>query len=275
MQRKSWHDQWIDVDKADDPGFFVRFLDETRVGNLLAIEANPQNYYAFLAPREGMSVLDVGTGSGTLLHGLAKLVGPNGRVVGIDYSKTMIEEAIRRAPADLPLEFIVDDAYAMQFDDNSFDAASSNIVFQHLPNPDKPLSEMVRVAKPGGRVVLTEQDWDTFFFDCGEKDLTRRIVAAFSDTVPNGQIGRALPRMFANAGLEQISVQGIPFVITGQQAHMLDSMVEGHLSYCFSEGVVNQAEFDSWLQEYKSRVNSGTMTIGFLIIRATGFKPGV
>ncbi len=274
MQRKSWHDQWIDVDTADDPGFFVRFLDETRVGNLLAIEANPRDYYAFLGPPEGMSILDVGTGTGTLLHGLAKLVGPNGRVVGIDYSKTMIDEAVLRKPADLPLEFKVDDAYAMQFEDSSFDAASSNIVFQHLPNPDKPLSEMVRVVKPGGRIVLTEQDWDTFFFDCGEKGLTRRIVAAFSDTVPNGQIGRALPRMFANAGLGRISVQGIPFVITGQQAHMLDSMVEGHLSYCLRESIVSQSEFDSWLQEYRSRVNAGTMTIGFLLIRAIGFKSG-
>ena len=274
MQRKSWHDQWIDVDTADDPGFFVRFLDETRVGNLLAIEASPRDYYAFLDPQEGMSILDVGTGTGTLLHGLAKLVGPNGRVVGIDYSKTMVDEAVRRKPSNLPLEFKVDDAYAMQFDDNSFDAASSNIVFQHLPNPDKPLSEMVRVVRPGGRVVLTEQDWDTFFFDCGEKALTRRIVSAFSDTVPNGQIGRALPRMFADAGLERISVQGIPFVITGQHAHMLDGMVEGHLSYCLSEGIVSQSEFDTWLHEYKSRVNAGTMTIGFLLVRATGFKSG-
>ncbi len=273
MGKATWHDQWSGVDATSDPGFFVRFLDETRASNLRMIEADPNGYYSFLEPRPGITVLDVGTGTGTLLHGLAKLGGPQGKVVGIDRSNTMIAEAIRRAQLDSPLEFQVGDAYDLQFSDSSFDRAMSHIVFQHLPQPERALKEMVRVVKPGGKVVLTEQDWDTLFFDCDDKALTRRIVHAFSDTVPNGQIGRGLPRMFAEAGLEQIAVQVIPYVLSGPPAHLLNDMVEGHLQFCESQGIVTQLEHKMWLEAYQARVNAGTMTLGFLLLRVSGTKP--
>jgi ubiquinone/menaquinone biosynthesis C-methylase UbiE len=273
MDNKAWHNQWLNVDATSDPGFFVEFLDQSRVGTLRMIEANPAAYFAYLNPRPGMRVLDVGTGVGNLIHRLAELVGTDGIVTGLDSSTVMIEEASRRAPQGLPLEYHVGDAYAMEFPDDTFDVAMSHVVFQHLPQPEKPLREMIRVTKPGGLVVLTEQDWDTLFIDGGDLSVNRRIVHAFADMLPNGNIGRQLPRMFAELGLTEITAAPSPLVLTGPAARFFDSMIEGHLGYCLANGIVTQAEHREWLSTYRQRANDGTLTVGFLSIRTSGKKP--
>src|SRR5579864_1237802 len=169
------HRDWAQLDKTEDPHAYVRFLDASRERLLAQIQKDPKAFYSYLDPKPGMQVLEVGSGTGSALHPLALLVQPGGKVVGIDYSQIMVDEAQKRADASgLPLEFLQMDAGALDFPDDSFDRTSSNIVFQHLPDPVGALREMVRVTKPGGRVVINEQDWDTFIIDGSDKDTIRK-----------------------------------------------------------------------------------------------------
>jgi demethylmenaquinone methyltransferase/2-methoxy-6-polyprenyl-1,4-benzoquinol methylase len=103
--------------------------------------------------KPGGSALDVACGSGKLTATLARVVGSQGRLVGLDFSPQMLEIARRDHPE---LEFVEGDALRLPFDDASFDAATIAFGLRNLADPVKGLREMARVVKPGGCAVVLE-----------------------------------------------------------------------------------------------------------------------
>jgi len=101
----------------------------------------------------GGSALDVACGSGKLTEELARLAGPHGRVVGIDFSPQMLEVARREHHG---LEFLEGDALNLPFEDASFDASTIAFGLRNLADPVRGLREMLRVVKPAGRAVVLE-----------------------------------------------------------------------------------------------------------------------
>jgi demethylmenaquinone methyltransferase/2-methoxy-6-polyprenyl-1,4-benzoquinol methylase len=101
----------------------------------------------------GDRVLDVATGTGDLAVELSRRVAPAGEVVGMDFSEAMLELARRKAPS---LTFESGDAQALQYDADSFDAATVGFGARNFGDLAQGLSEMARVVRPGGRVVVLE-----------------------------------------------------------------------------------------------------------------------
>lgn len=102
--------------------------------------------------RFGMRFLDVAAGSGALSIPAARL---GAQVVAIDQSPVMLELLTTRASAEgLSVETHVMDGHALQLDDDSFDVAGSQFGVMLFPELSKAVREMVRVTKPGGRVLL-------------------------------------------------------------------------------------------------------------------------
>lgn len=117
-----------------------------------------------LAIKPGERVLDVATGIGAVLVPAAQRVGSNGRVVGIEISRAMLEEAERaaRAAGCSNLELCKMDAEQLEFPENSFDAVACGFALFLFPSKDAAPREMHRVCKPGGRVGLTVWGKDPF-----------------------------------------------------------------------------------------------------------------
>ena len=92
----------------------------------------------------GGSALDVACGSGRLTAQLARLAGPGGRVVGLDFSPEMLAIARRSYPR---LEFVEGDALKLPFDNASFDAATIAFGLRNLADPVLGLREMLRVVR--------------------------------------------------------------------------------------------------------------------------------
>ena len=94
--------------------------------------------FALLDVHEGDTILEVGCGTGEDAQTLARLVGDNGRVVGVDSSTSVIGKARARAAGlDLPVEFVVGDAERLEFADGTFDCCRADRVFQHLSDPNE------------------------------------------------------------------------------------------------------------------------------------------
>jgi demethylmenaquinone methyltransferase/2-methoxy-6-polyprenyl-1,4-benzoquinol methylase len=101
----------------------------------------------------GSRVLDVATGTGDLAVELDRRVQPGGEVVGVDFSEAMLERAREKAPH---IRFETGDAHQLAFPDDSFDAATVGFGARNFGDLERGLSEMVRVVRPGGRVVVLE-----------------------------------------------------------------------------------------------------------------------
>jgi demethylmenaquinone methyltransferase/2-methoxy-6-polyprenyl-1,4-benzoquinol methylase len=109
----------------------------------------------------GGSALDVATGTGDLALELARRVGPDGEVIGTDFSTRMLELA--RAKAAAPglqvaggLRFEFANALELPYLDGAFDAATVGFGARNFASLQRGLVEMVRVVRPGGRVVVLE-----------------------------------------------------------------------------------------------------------------------
>ena len=143
---------FTNVDEQPDPRSWVDVLDRMRAEP--AYRAYKARVAQQLRPVAGGRYLDVGCGTGADANALAVRHGVD--VVGVDASETMVEEARRRG---LP-EAVVADAASLPFEDASFDGAWADRVFQHLADPEPALAELVRVTRPGGRIVVADPDYD-------------------------------------------------------------------------------------------------------------------
>jgi len=198
--------RWGEIERSGRPEYFVGYLDKVTAQS--EIQRYKRRTYQLLEVGPGARVLDVGCGTGDDAIALAGLVDPGGAVVGIDNSASIIEEARRRVVARaLPVELRTGDAHCLDIPDDSFDACRADRVLMHLRDQEAALAEMVRVTRPGGRVVVREPDWDTLVIDGPDRALTRALLHGhFDRVIRNGGSGRQLYRLLRRAGLIEVEV---------------------------------------------------------------------
>ena len=105
---------------------------------------------AAVAPEEGEQLLDLAAGTGA---SSAVLAAAGANVTACDLSEGMIAVGRMRHPE---IHFVQGDAMDLQFPDNTFDAVTISYGLRNVPDPEHVLGEMLRVTRPGGRVVVCE-----------------------------------------------------------------------------------------------------------------------
>lgn len=161
----------------------------------------------------GHTVLDVACGPGTMSVDFAAAVGSKGSVTGVDQvdHQFHIGQALAAERGLTNINFHAADAYALPFDEDTFDRVFCNALLEHVIDPTAILREFSRVLKPGGVAAVATPDWDGFVFappDAGlyeATDLYRRIQSANGG---NPSVGKHLGELLTAAGFEQIHMEG-------------------------------------------------------------------
>ncbi|MBE7162282.1 MAG: methyltransferase domain-containing protein [Williamsia herbipolensis] len=122
------------------------------------------NSAAYLLPhlRPGLSLLDVGSGPGTITADLAELVAP-GRVTAVEHTAAaaaLTSAELERRGVDA--ETVVGDAVSLPLPTGSIDVVHAHQVLQHLPDPVAALREFGRVLRPGGVIAVRDADYAGF-----------------------------------------------------------------------------------------------------------------
>ncbi|MFY9209847.1 MAG: bifunctional demethylmenaquinone methyltransferase/2-methoxy-6-polyprenyl-1,4-benzoquinol methylase UbiE [Aestuariivita sp.] len=112
----------------------------------------------WLAPRPGQRLLDVAGGTGDISFRFLKRAG-HGHATVLDLTEPMLIEGRKRAEAESmadSLDWVVGDAMALPFEDNTFDVYTISFGIRNVTRPQEALAEAYRVLRPGGRLMVLE-----------------------------------------------------------------------------------------------------------------------
>ena len=247
---------WIQVDRTDNPRFYVNLLDATRARLLERARTSPREFFAPLSLRAGFNVLDVGCGTGDFLRLLAPIVSP-GKAVGVDLSETMIAEACQRSAENVDnLSFRVGSAVELPFPVASFDRVLATQLLLHVPDPLKALVEMKRVLAPSGVISISEIDWGTLVVQSSDNELGRRFSDLACRELRNGLIIRELPGQLRELGFNHVII--LPEVEVAQDLDAFYTwFVEPSLTHFKRIGAFSEPEADAFLADLKERARQG------------------
>ncbi|MFI5251606.1 MAG: arsenite methyltransferase [Bacteroidota bacterium] len=113
---------------------------------------------AFAELKEGMTVLDLGSGAGIDCFVASKYVGSTGKVIGVDMTEVMIQKANENKAkvSAANVEFRLGEIEDLPVQSNSVDRVISNCVINLVPDKRKAFNEIYRVLKPGGKFTISD-----------------------------------------------------------------------------------------------------------------------
>lgn len=224
-----------------------------------------------LSVEHASSALDARCGTGDDVAEMTGRMPPGAEAVGVDASEAMIAEARRRhSGLGAGVTFRLGDVLALPFDDGAFDVCRAETVFVHVPDPRQVVEEMARVTRPGGRVGALEIDEGSFMLDHPDRQLTRTILRAYSDSMACGWAGRQLPRLFRRAGLTDVSVD--PVVVLGPP-EMVRAMLGPAVTRLRDQGVLTAGQAGDWWTALTRQADQGDFLGGATAFVVTGTRP--
>lgn len=262
------------IDQQPDPAQFVQSL-EAR-GRTRGQTRLRRRFLKFVRIEPGSRVLEVGCGTGVVCRDLAEMVGPRGRVVGVDPSRTFIQAARRLAREhglDRRIRFEVGDGARLRFRDGTFDATLAITVLLHTPNPEAILKEMIRVTRPGGVVGAQDQDWGTQAIDHPDRALTRRLLEGYTQRIYNDPwSGRTLFGMLRRLGLQDVRLVTDVYQDTRLNPWTW-STLERRAESAVRLGIIGERQKERWLSAIKAQAEAGAFVFTVNFYGAVGVKP--
>ena len=177
-----------------------------------------QQSYERLRAKPGLNFLDVGCGAGIDTCALATYVQSNGTIAGVDADLQMVQQAnarIKQRGRHSSPFHIHARASALPFSNGAFDGTRSERLFMHLSDGLSVLSEMSRVTKPQGWIVVAETDWNSLSMATSEPTIFHMLsqlrVQGF---LTNGYSAQQLYGQFSIMKLQSILIDIIPIFTT-------------------------------------------------------------
>ena len=193
-------------------------LEQERLSRLNSM-LNPASLRA-IDLRSGDRVLDVGSGLGQLTRMMARRVGTAGKVVAVERDPQQIVEALRLARGEGEeslVEMRPGSAFDLPLGEDewgSFDVAHTRFVLEHVTDPAAVVCSMVRAVKPGGRIILEDDDHDVLRLSPDAPDvldLWRAYYLTYERQGKNPYVGRHLVSLLHEAGARPRSTRCLYF----------------------------------------------------------------
>ncbi|MEV0591454.1 methyltransferase domain-containing protein [Nonomuraea cavernae] len=220
--------------------------------------------YELLELDAGARVVDAGCGTGRAVVELAER---GARAVGVDAAEEMVAAARKRWPVH---DFRLGDVYRLPLGDGEVAGYRADKVLHVLTDAPRALREARRVLAPGGRIVLIGQDWDTFVIDSDDPRLTRVIVHARADLVPDPRVARRYRNLLLDAGFEQADVEVHTAVFTDET--MLP-MLTGLAEAARAAGAITGEQHAAWTAEQRERARNGRLFLALPLFVAIARRP--
>jgi ubiquinone/menaquinone biosynthesis C-methylase UbiE len=261
---------FANVDQAD-PAELVGRLDTMHT--LEFFRSYKRETFALMQLGPGGRAADVGCGTGEDARQLADLVGKAGLVVGFDISEAMLSEARTRHGANMPnLQFVQCSAIELKAAAASFDAIRADRVLTHVPDAAGALREMVRVVKPGGRVVVSEPDMLGCWVNNAHHATSARILQAIAHSCAYPFAARELYHHFQDAGLVDVRLILRSVALTDPQS--ADNILKfgSAIEALVDKGGLDADEARLWLADFEQRRRTGRFLGGATIFIVAGVK---
>ena len=229
----------------------------------------------------GAQVVEIGCGPHGCLELLAERVGPSGRVVGVERSPDAVELA-RKMIAERRLkrvEVICGDAQSVDLPRGGFDLATARLVLVNVPEPRQIVAQAVALVRPGGWVAFHEADWAAHVCDPPSDAWTAFVELFVKYSERNGIdpfIGRKLPRLLREAGLDDVHVNPLVHVYppdSGRRSILLD-FAENLSERLVALGLVRERELAELKTALRRHLDDPhTLVVSHLFLQAWGRKP--
>lgn len=258
----------VDATDADD---FIERLDRMHLNE--GFQAYKRQSLQALRLREGGQAADIGCGAGDDAFRLAGLVGPGGKALGVDLSEAMVAEARRRFEATANLEFICAGADDLPFADGSLDAIRADRVLIHVPDPEKAIAEMVRVLRPGGRIVLSEPDMVGFWVSSADREMSGAVSQTIARSCRHPFLPRDMGVMLRDMGLAEVD-HGSTAIVT-EDFSVVDRVVQFPVvvQALKAAQAVPADRIDAWLSDQLERNTAGRFCAGMNVMTVAATKP--
>ncbi len=226
-------------------------------------------------------VIDFGSGLGQFSRTMARAL-PQGRVVGVERSDEQLALARRLAAeegeADL-VDFRQGDVLDADLEWGTYDVAHARFVLEHVPDPLRVVKSMVRAVRPGGRIILADDDHDVLRLwpePPGIAELWRAYMRSYDRIGNDPFIGRRLVQLLHDAGAQPVRCTVIFFggcagmeIFPTLAANMI-GVVRSARDTILSMGLFDEKAFDAVLREYEAWSKRPDAAIWFTMPWAEG-----
>lgn len=235
------------------------------------------------------TVLDVGAGTGQFTRLMASRLGPGGRVVAVERDPAQIAAASTvpedGSKTDEPVEFRQGEAQRLPLRDDewsTFDLAHARFVLEHVPDPERVVAGMVAAVRPGGRIVLLDDDHDVMRFgpeapaaDAAWAAYWRSYRSLGTDPL----IGRRLVTLLHESGARPVRAEQVFYgACSGDPAFQavvdnLAGVLAGARESVLADGDIPAEAYDRGVEELAALAGRPDGAVWYVINLAEGLRP--